>query len=87
MKVKAVYVAAVMIFGSTALAAAQGGSTDRNGNAMGSQHVGNGTARMHSGTVGMNRAGRGDPNGAPGGAPKAKGGPQGDASKDADAPK
>jgi hypothetical protein len=79
---------AAALAGSTAIASAQGGSTDRNGNANGSQGVGNG-ALLQKGTVGMQngRAGRDSPNGAPAAMPKAKAGPAGDASKDQDAPK
>jgi hypothetical protein len=83
---------AMVVIGSTAIASAQGGSTDRNGNAVGSQHIGNGTSgAMHNGahaTTGMNSdAARDNPNGSPGSAPKAKEGPQGDPSRDNDAPK
>ena len=79
---------AAALAGGSATALAQGGSTDRNGNANGSQAVGNG-APMQNGTVGMQngRAGRDSPNGAPAAMPKAKAGPAGDASKDQDAPK
>ena len=88
-------VAAVMA-SSTAIASAQGGSTGRNGNAIGSEHVGsaggttNGT--MHNeklGTTGMNRNGgeQGSPNGSPNAAPTPKQGPQGGPSRDNDAPK
>lgn len=93
---------AAALAGSSAVASAQGGSTDRNGNAMGSEHVGNGarhmgakhmgsrhmSARHMKGTVGMSgHTARDNPNGAPGAMPKAKAGPQGDSSKDNDAPK
>jgi hypothetical protein len=87
--------AAVVIVSSTALANAQN-ATDSNGNANGSQHIGNGAGAtagaMHSGspgTTGINnsQSARDNPNGSPGGAPKAKAGPQGDPSKKEDAPK
>jgi hypothetical protein len=90
---------AAVIASTTSIASAQGGSTDRNGNAMGSEHVGStgGTTSgsMHngkmgtSGTTGMNRGGgeQGSPNGSPNAAPTSKQGPQGDASRDNDAPK
>ena len=82
---------AALILGSTAIASAQGGMTDRNGASNGSERVGNGAA-MHqpSGTVGTSntvRSERDSPNGSPGAAPKAKAGPAGDPSKDNDAPK
>src|ERR1700744_1379572 len=83
--------AAALILGSTAIASAQGGRTDRNGASNGSQHVGNGAATQQpSGTVGTSntvRSERDSPNGSPGGAPEAKAGPSGDPSKDNDAPK
>jgi len=83
--------AAALILGSTAIASAQGGRTDRNGASNGSQHVGNGAATQQpSGTVGTSntvRSERDSPNGSPGGTPKAKAGPSGDPSKDNDAPK
>ena len=76
--------AATVIIGATAIASAQGGSTDRNGNAIGSQHVGSGGGHMSGGamhngmkgTTGMNSgsAARDNPNGSPGSAPKAKAG-------------
>jgi hypothetical protein len=82
---------ATVLAGGTAIAAAQGGSTDRNGNAMGSQNVGNGAApgSAMKGTTGINnsQSARDNPNGSPGGAPKAHAGPQGDPSKKEDAPK
>jgi hypothetical protein len=78
-----------MLVGSTAIASAQGGSTDRDCNAIGSQHVGNGgsmtNGAMHNSahaTTGMS-SGRSNPNGSPMRHPL----PQGDPSKDADAPK
>lgn len=83
--------AAALILGSTAIASAQGGMTDRNGASNGSQHVGNGPGTQQpSGTVGTSntvRSERDSPNGSPGAAPKAKAGPAGDPSKDNDAPK
>jgi hypothetical protein len=80
--------AAALILGSTAIASAQGGMTDRNGASNGSQHVGNGAATQQpSGTSNSVRSERDSPNGSPGGAPKAKAGPAGDPSKDNDAPK
>jgi hypothetical protein len=81
-------IVAAALAGSTAIASAQGGNTDRNGNANGSQAIGNGDP-MKNGTVGVHndRAGRDNPNGAPAAMPKAKAGPAGDASKDQDAPK
>jgi hypothetical protein len=92
---RAVCVAAVVVVGSTTITLAQGGQTDRNGNSMGSQHVGSGrgaTGKMvrPSGTVGSAntvRSERDAPNGSSGAPPKAKVGPQGDPSKDEDAPK
>jgi hypothetical protein len=89
---RTVCLAAAVVVGSTAIASAQGGQTDRSGNSMGSQHVGNGGGAMQhpSGTVGSSntaKSQRDAPNGSPGGAPKAKAGPQGDPSKDEDLPK
>lgn len=91
---KTVCLAATVIVGCTAVASAQGGQTDRNGNSMGSKHIGNGNneggaMRHPSGTVGSNatRSQRDAPNGSPGAAPKAKAGPQGDPSKNEDSPK
>jgi hypothetical protein len=84
---------AAALAGSTAIASAQGGSTDRNGNANGSQNVGNGAMKggaMHNGTTGttgMSRTGQDSPNGSPGAPPTAKQGPGGDPSKNNDAPK
>ena len=74
---------ATMIVVTTTFASAQGGSTDRNGNAIGSEHVGNGGGTMGgmsgpaTGTTGMNtrRSQRDSPNGSPGAPPKAHGGP------------
>ena len=55
-------IAAAALIATTFGAAAQG-QTDRNGNAMGSQHVGNGAPTTKtpgmSGTTGMNRSGGG----------------------------
>jgi hypothetical protein len=85
-------VAAIAIIGSTAIASAQG-STDRNGNAMGSQNVGQGTTggtgKDNKATTGLNRTSpsQNDPNGSPSAPPSAKQGPQGDPSKANDAPK
>jgi hypothetical protein len=84
-------VAAAVIMGS-AIASAQG-STDRNGNAMGSQNVGQGTAggagKDNKATTSMNRTSpsQNDPNGSPSAPPTTKQGPQGDPSKSNDAPK
>jgi hypothetical protein len=87
-KIITVCFVAAALTGSTAIASAQGGSTDRNGNANGSAHVGNG-GMMNKGTTGMSNApaARDNPNGSPAAMPKAKAGPSGDASKDQDAPK
>ena len=83
--------AATLVLGSTAIASAQGGMTDRNGASNGSQRVGEDPAmKRPAGTVGSSntvRSERDAPNGSPGTAPKAKAGPSGDASKDEDAPK
>jgi len=92
------FLAATLIVGGTALASAQGGMMDRKGNSMGSQHIGNGGSRAAgvgemqrpSGTVGSSntiRSERDAPNGTAGTPPKAKAGPQGDPSKDGDAPR
>lgn len=87
-----VCVAAAVIVGSTVVASAQG-STDRNGNAMGSQNVGQGTTggaiKDPKATTGMNRASpsQNNPNGSPSAPPTTKQGPQGDPSKANDAPK
>jgi len=89
---RTVCVAAAVSIGSTAIASAQG-STDRNGNAMGSQNVGQGTTggamKDNKATTGMNRASpsQNDPNGSPSAPPTAKQGPQGDPSKANDTPK
>ena len=89
---RTVYVAAAVIIGSTAVASAQG-STDRNGNAMGSQNVGqgktDGAMKDNKATTGMSRTSpsQNSPNGSPGAPPTAKQGPQGDPSKANDAPK
>jgi hypothetical protein len=83
--------AAAFVLGSTAIASAQGGMTDRNSSSNGSERVGNGAAMQRpAGTVGTSnsvRSERDSPNGSPGAAPKAKAGPSGDPSKDNDAPK
>jgi hypothetical protein len=89
---RTVCVAAAVIIGSTAIASAQG-SADRNGNAMGSQNVGQGTTggamKDKGATTGMNRnsPSQNSPNGSPGTPPTAKQGPQGDPSKANDTPK
>ena len=83
---------AALAVGSCGFPAAQGGSTDSRGNAMGSERVGNGTpsaaggAMQHQGTqgtTGMNtkRSEQGSPNGSPNAAPTSKQGPGGDPSK------
>ena len=88
-----VFLVATVLAGSTALATAQGGSTDSRGNAMGSERVGNGASKtggaMHQGTTGMNakRSGQDSPNGSPNTPPTSKQGPGGDPSKNNDAPK
>ena len=80
-----VYVAAAVIISSTAAASAQGGSTDRNCNAMGSQQIpqattGGATHDNSRATTGMTRTSpsQHDPNGSPSAPPTAKQGPQGD---------
>ena len=97
--IKIACMAAALFAGSSTLALAQGGSTDSRGNAMGSEHVGNGAATtggaMHNGstvtgaTTGMGgtRSGNDSPNGSPNAAPTAKQGPGGDPSRNNDAPK
>jgi hypothetical protein len=92
-----VLLVATVVAGSTAIASAQGGSTDSRGNAMGSEHIGNGATSkaggaMHQGaqgTTGMNakRSEQDSPNGSPNAPPTSKQGPGGDASKNNDAPK
>ena len=92
-----VLLVAAVLTGSTAIASAQGGSTDSRGNAMGSERVGNGPTdktggAMHQGTqstTGMNtkRSQQDSPNGSPNAAPTSKQGPGGDPSKNNDAPK
>ena len=83
-----VYVAAAVNIGSTAAASAQGGSTDRNGNAMGSQQIpqattGGATHDNSRATTGMTRPpSQHDPNGSRARLP-AKQGPQGDQTNDA----
>jgi hypothetical protein len=84
--------AAAVVIGLPAIASAQGGSTDRNSNAAGSRHVSSGAiGAMRNGAhwiTGMNSGSqRGGPNGLRNVAPTAKQGPQGDPSKDNDAPK
>jgi hypothetical protein len=92
-KLTSVCLVAVALAGSTTIAAAQGGSTDRNGNAIGSQHVGNGAAStggaMQKETTGMSRPGssQDSPNGSASAPPTSKQGPGGDPSKNNDAPK
>jgi hypothetical protein len=90
---RAACIAGALIISGTAIAEAQGGSTDRNGNAIGSEHVGNGAATTmqpagNTGTTGISSGGgqaaRDNPNGSPGGAPKAHTGPGGDPSKSED---
>jgi hypothetical protein len=89
---RTVCVAAAVFIGSTAVASAQG-STDRNGNAMGSERVGQGKAggamQDDRATTGVNRTGpsKADPNGSPSAPPTTKQGPQGDPSKANDTPK
>ena len=87
---------ATMVVATTTFASAQGGNTDRNGNAIGSERVGNGGGSMGrmsgpaTGTTGMNtrRSQRDSPNGSPGAAPKAHGGPaHGDSSQKESAPR
>ena len=87
---------ATMVIATTMFASAQGGSTDRNGNAIGSQHEGNGGGTVGGmsgpapGTTGMNtqRSQRDSPNGSPGAAPKAHGGPaHGDSSQKESGPR
>ena len=78
---------AALVIGISAIASAQGGSTDRNSNAMGSRHVSSGAiGAMRNGAhwiTGMNSGSqRGGPNGSRNVAPTAKQGPQGDPSKD-----
>jgi hypothetical protein len=93
--VKTACLVAALLFSGTAIASAQGGSTDARGNAVGSEHVGSagGTSgAMHQGTqstTGMSnrRSEQDSPNGSPNTPPTAKQGPSGDPSKDADAPK
>jgi hypothetical protein len=92
-----VLLVAAVLAGSTAVASAQGGSTDSRGNAMGSERVGNGPTSktggaMHQGThdtTGMNtkRSEQESPNGSPNTPPTSKQGPGGDPSKNNDAPK
>jgi hypothetical protein len=92
-----VLLVAAVLTGSTAIASAQGGSTDSRGNAMGSERVGNSAksetgGAMHQGaqgTTGMNakRSEQDSPNGSPSTAPTSKQGPGGDPSKNNDAPK
>src|SRR3954470_12869669 len=89
---RTVCVAAAVIIGSTAIASAQG-SADRNGNAMGSQNVGQGTTggamKDNKATTGMSRTRppKNAPNGSPSAPPTTKQGPQGGPSKSKDAPK
>ena len=92
-----IFLVAAVLAGSTALASAQGGSTDSRGNAMGSEHVGNSATSktggaMHQGaqaTTGVNpkRSEQDSPNGSPNTAPTSKQGPGGDPSKNNDAAK
>ena len=77
-----VCVAAAVIVGSTVVASAQG-STDRNGNAMGSQNVGqgktDGAMKDNKATTGMSRTSpsQNSPNGSPGAASHCKARPTG----------
>jgi hypothetical protein len=75
--------AAVVIIGIPAIASAQGVSTDRNGNATGSRHVGSGAiGAMRNGAhwiAGMNSGSqRGGPNGSRNAAPTSKQSPLGE---------
>ncbi len=89
---RTVCVAAAVIVASTTMASAQG-STDRNGNAMGSQNVGQGTTggaiKDNKATTGMSPTSpsQNSPNGSPNAPPTTKQGPQGDPSKANDTPK
>lgn len=89
---RTVCVAAAVIVASTTMASAQG-STDRNGNAMGSQNVDQGTTggaiKDNKATAGMSRTSpsQNSPNGSPSAPPTTKQGPQGDRSKANDTPK
>jgi hypothetical protein len=95
--IKAACLAAALLSSGTAIASAQGGSTDSRGNAMGSERVGNGPTvpsggamrQETPGTTGMNtrRSEQDSPNGSPNTPPTAKEGPAGDPSRDNDAPK
>jgi len=95
--VKVSCLAAALVVGSCGIAAAQGGSTDSRGNAMGSERVGNGAPKATGGamlqstpgTTGSSatRSGQDSPNGSPGAPPTSKQGPGGDPSKNNDAPK
>jgi len=98
LKLTTVCLVAAALAGSTAIASAQGGSTDRNGAANGSQNVPSSGGAMKSGamqkgtsgTTGMNRTGtaaQDSPNGSPGAPPTSKQGPGCDPSKNNDAPK
>jgi hypothetical protein len=90
---KSVGLVAAIVLGATSVAVAQGGSTDRNGNAVGSAGVSStgapaNSGRMERGTVGMNPGARSDsPNGSANDVPTNKAGPVGDPSKDAGTPK
>jgi hypothetical protein len=93
---KMVCLASALLASSSSLASAQGGSTDSRGNAMGSEHVGNGAAStggavqqgMHE-TTGTNtkRSEQDSPNGSLNTPPTSKEVPGGDPSRNADAPK
>jgi hypothetical protein len=95
--VKVSCLVAAVVVGTCGYAAAQGGSTDSRGNAMGSERVGNGAPNAKSGTMhqsapgttgsSMGRSGQDSPNGSPSTPPTSKQGPGGDASKNNDAPK
>jgi hypothetical protein len=85
---------AAILFSSTAIASAQGGSTDAHGNATGSEHVGSAGGTTNAGamqqeTTGMNtrRSEQDSSNGSPNTPPTTKQGPVGDPSRDSDAPK
>ena len=95
---RTIYLSVAVIVASTAIASAQGGMTDHNGDSIGSQHIGGtgtgGAMRSPStvapsATVGSatRHSMQDAPNGSAGTPPKAKAGPQGDASKDEDAPR
>jgi hypothetical protein len=91
---KSLGLATAMVLSATAIASAQGGSTDRNGNAVGSAGVSSTGAPAHGGGMERSTVGRASsgassdsPNGSPSAPPTAKEGPAGDPSRDNDAPK